>query len=289
MKTVVIVNPLAGRVRRRRLAGALERLRGLVDDVVVMETELPGHATVLAREAVTRGADRVIAAGGDGTINEVANGLVETGVPLAILPLGTANVLAGEIGLPNRPDKAAECAVKGRAVSVHLGKAGPRFFLLMVGVGFDAAVVHGVRDSFKRRMGRLAYVWAGMQVLARGWPCSFRVTVDGREKQAACVVAANARRYAGRFVLAPNAGLTQPRLDLLLFHGSTRRALVRYALGILLGRHIRYPDVEYLSAQSLEIRGDGPRTVQVDGEPAGDLPLDVRIAPDVLQLVFPTR
>ncbi len=285
---IVIVNPRAGRSGGRRFRRVVMRLRELAGEVVIWQTRAPGHATALAQQAAAMGVDRVAVAGGDGTINEVVNGLAGSAVPMAVLPLGTANVTAVELGLRGGIDAVVDHAVNGEAATVHLGKAGGRFFLLMLGVGFDAAVVHAVRPGVKRHLGRAAYVLAGLRILARGWESRYRVAGDGWDSEVAGLVAANARRYAGGFVLAPEAGLTRPGLDVFLFRKGSRVALVRYAAGIILGRLARVPGVELRrGVRRLQVDGGPKRTVQLDGDAAGGLPLDIGFVPDSLRLVMP--
>ncbi len=152
-RLLVILNPTAGRSHRGRFRATLERLRALGCDITLRETVAAGEASALARAADPAAFDGVVAAGGDGTVNEVINGLIGTPLPLALLPLGTANVLAAEIGLGLAPDTVARAIVEGPQRPIACGRAGDRHFTQMAGVGFDAQVVEHVDLALKRRIG----------------------------------------------------------------------------------------------------------------------------------------
>src|SRR5918997_1281966 len=171
-RMLIVFNPAAGARRRRRLRRALDALARLGLRPELAETERPGHATLLAGEAAGRGVALVVAAGGDGTIAEVAGGIAGSAAALGILPLGTANVLAWELGVPPAPERAAAVLATGRAAVLRPGFARygdgtQRLFVQMLGAGFDAAVVHRLDLGLKRRLGRGAYVAQGMRELGR--------------------------------------------------------------------------------------------------------------------------
>ena len=172
LRLTVIFNPTAGARRGRRLEATLRILRDEGCALDLRQTKAAGDAARLARAIDPTATDLVVAAGGDGTINEVINGLVEGGgasapPALAIVPLGTANVLAAEIGLGTSPRAIADAVLKGRTVSLSLGEANGRLFALMVGVGFDAQVVRHVDLALKRRIGKAAYLWETLWQLVR--------------------------------------------------------------------------------------------------------------------------
>jgi len=289
MRIVLILNPKAGGVRPSRIAAVRDVLQRCGAEVSVVETTAPGHATQLAREAAATGPDMIMTAGGDGTINEAANGLAGSMVPLAVLPFGSANVLAREIGLPLDPVAAAAVCCKGRVADVWPGVAGKRRFLLMVGVGFDAAVLRRVDASLKARVGRAAYVLAGMQMLTRPWRSRYHVTTGKRSIQAASVIVANAAHYAGPWIIAPDATLFRRELDVCVFRGSARADLVRYAFAVMRGRHAALPDVEMFRTKSLRIEGGPECCIQIDGDEDGDLPVEICVAGETLPLVVPAE
>ncbi|PKP68158.1 MAG: lipid kinase, partial [Alphaproteobacteria bacterium HGW-Alphaproteobacteria-5] len=252
----IILNPVAGRRKRHLLDDVVGRLRAAGADVTIELTEAAGHATQLARAAARAGhADVIVAAGGDGTINEVARGLLGQGVPLGIVPLGTANVLAIEIGLPQRAEDVASMLLGGPAELIGTGLVQNEIFLMMVGIGFDGEIVHGIDPKLKRLWGKGAFIWSGLKTWVRGPAHDIRLVVDGREKRAAWAIVTNGRHYAGPFVLAPNADITHPGLTLFLFRKPSRFAFAAYLAALGLGIVPRLPGVEVLPARRIDVQG----------------------------------
>lgn len=245
-----------------------------------------GDAERLAREAEAD-FEIIVAAGGDGTINAVANGMAARPRPLALLPLGTANVLAWSIGLPRRPEDLAELIAAGTARPIWPGRIGDRLFLTMASSGFDADVVAAVNPRLKWYAGRFAFAWSTGVCLWRYRPCDLLVRVDGVEHRAATVIAAKGRCYAGSYVIAPRADPAEPILDLVLFRRSGRLAVLSYLGALLLGRLPRRSDVTYLRARSVSLTAADSLPVQADGEIIARLPVFVGIADQPLQLVRP--
>ena len=182
---------------RRDLPLIVESLRSLGWDVVERPTEGEGHATLLAREALEEGVDRVVVIGGDGTVNEALNGLAGSDVPLAIVPTGTVNVLALELGLPLDPPDAVRVAAEARATRIDLGLAGQRYFALMAGVGFDADVVSRVRPVMKRALKEMAFVLQGLATYLTAEYPLVQIECDDRCTEGYFVVLGNARNYGG--------------------------------------------------------------------------------------------
>jgi len=287
-RLLVIFNPAAGLRRRARLQEVLDQLEGFGCQVELRETEAAGHAERIAQDADPARHDVVIAAGGDGTINEVVNGLANVLLPLAIIPLGTANVLAVEIGLRTDPASVAETLARGVPRPIALGAANGRRFIVMAGIGFDARVVDEVSVPLKRWLGKGAYVAAFLhQLLAFPFP-TYRVRVDGTERQAASVILANGRFYAGRFVVAPDADLRLPHLEVCLFARRGRLAAIGYGLALIAGRLPRLKSFRIVSAaRRVEIAGPQGAPVQGDGDIIARLDVVIDVLPDALQLVFP--
>ncbi|HEV2301940.1 MAG TPA: diacylglycerol kinase family protein, partial [Stellaceae bacterium] len=254
--------------------------------IVVRETRAAGEAERLARAART-GFDRVVAAGGDGTASEVANGLCGCGVPLALLPLGTANVLANEIGLPRRPRDLAAVIAAAAPRPIWPGRVGNRLFLTMVGVGFDAEVVATLDHALKRRLGKLAFLPPIVAAWRRNPRRRFVLSCESGAYEAASAVVARSRFYAGRFMLAPGARLAEPALHIMLFRRPGRLAVLRYVAAMLCGVVHRLADVTTLVERSLTIDGGEPGFAQVDGEIGERLPLLIAVADEPLLLVQP--
>ncbi|MEQ9517940.1 MAG: diacylglycerol kinase family protein, partial [Parvibaculum sp.] len=266
----IIVNPAAGG-RRNGLFDAV--LRALHDGgafVRCLDTEYPGHATALAAEAAAEGrADVIVAAGGDGTINEVAQGLMGTGVPMGVLPLGTANVLAIEIGQKLRVRSVADTLLHGDAKLIGTGLVNEELFLLMVGVGFDGVVVSNIVPTQKRRFGKFAFIWEGLKHWLKGPASALEVVLEGVSHRVAWMVVTNARHYAGPFTLSRTTDVTSPGLDVFLFRSGSRLAFALYFLGLALGMVHAMPWVQRVSASSLlvspKVAGDASYRVEVDG------------------------
>ena len=216
-----------------------------------------------------------------------------TSVPLGLIPLGTANCFALETGIPFEMEEAARCLLTGRSERIHLGQADDRYFLLMAGIGFDADIVHRVeqRPTLKKRSCKLAYVAQGFIHVARHDPVRLQVILDGREDvDAYGIVIGNTRYFGGRFVITPQAGFDKPELDVCLFQGKSRRAMFRYAWGIVRGRHLEQPDVVYRKAREVDVRAyEGQAHVQVDGDYWGGTPVHFRIVPDALTVMLPPK
>lgn len=285
-RLLVIHNPTAGGWRRRRrFARVLAALGEQGCHVTVRETKARGDAERLACEAQAGAFDVVVAAGGDGTINEVINGLIGSQQPLGVIPLGTANVFAAEIGLSLTPRVVATTLARGNSSPIYVGRVNGRIFSLMAGAGFDALVVEGVNARLKRLCGKCAYVY---ETLARmlGWRARrYLVTVDGRRVEAASVVIANGRYYAGRYVLAPEARLSAPSFQVVLFRSGGRWAVIRYGLALLLNRIPRLSDVTIVKGTKIEVAGPANEPVQGDGDVIARLPLRIELAEEPLFVV----
>lgn len=288
---LVIFNPMAGWRRRRRLDATLRLLREAGVACELAETRGRGDAEALAREAAdaARPPSLVIAAGGDGTINEVANGLIAGSAPppLAILPLGTANVLAAEIDLATTPEAVAAAILGRRCLDMPVARANNRAFLLMAGAGFDAHVVEGVRPAVKRLLGKGAYVLeTGRQMLRFRFP-RYRVTVDGVEHDAASVVVARGRFYGGRHLAAPDARLDADGFQVCLFERGGRLAVLRYGAALLFGRLPKAAGYRIVPGRHVTVEGPAGDPVQADGDIIARLPVQIDLAPRQLSLVVP--
>lgn len=255
--------------------------------VVIRRTATRGDAERFARAARDEGHDRLLVAGGDGTINEAVNALAGSALPLAIVPMGTANVLATEIGLAAEARAIAETALDGPVARIALGQVNDRLFTLMAGVGFDAEVVRSVDPRVKQRLGKLAYVLATLELLLRYRTPRYIVHANGRQFAVGSVVLANGRHYGGAFVCAPDARLDRSSLELCLMQARGRRAIVRYALALALGRLYRQHDIEIIATREAVIEGPDGDPVQGDGDILGVLPARIAIAPETLLLAVP--
>lgn len=277
---LVIRNPIAGRRKARRFHATMDALAGLGARVEIAETDKRGDAEAWARSADAHYAG-VVAAGGDGTINEVIAGLMARPrgpLTLGIVPMGTANVLAHELGLPMAPAAIARVLAEAPVGRVHLGLAGDRPFAMMAGVGFDADVVAAVNPRVKRALGKGAYV---LESLRQWWALpdrTFTATIDGVAHQASAVIIANGHYYGGRYIVCPNASLANNTLEVALFGGQGRWNAARYLVGLGTGRLSRFADVTILPARSVTIEAPSPHVVQGDGDILGHTPTVITLA-----------
>jgi diacylglycerol kinase (ATP) len=281
----IIFNPAAGWRRRSKLARVLQWLANEGAAVSLYETKAPGDAETHARALDPASCDAVVAAGGDGTVNEVLNGLAGSRLPLGIVPLGTANVLAAELDLPRDPRGVAAYLAAGRTVPVYCGSANRRRFAMMAGIGFDARVVEALDPRLKRLTGKAAYVASALAMLMRNRPARYAVEIDGKAYAAAAVLIAKGHYYGGRFVIAARARLDVPAFEVALFGGGRRRDVLRYAGALALNRIARLADVQILPAREVRIEGPNGERVQLDGDLGPALPLVARVATEPVLLL----
>ncbi len=286
-RVLVVFNPIAGRRRRGRYDAVIAALAARGCRVTIRETRGRGDAEAFAGTVLRDDFDVIAVAGGDGTINEVANGLGPSAPPLAVIPLGTANVLAAEIGLPVDPDLVARTIARAQPTMVNVGTVNGRRFLMMAGAGFDAHVVANVDPVMKRRFGKLAYVWQTFVQFGRYRFPELRVTVDGTAYPAYSAVVANGHYYGGRFVCAPDARLTEPRLDVCLFTRPGRLNAARYAAALSLGFLPRLPDIRIIQGRHVTVGGPLGEPVQADGDLVSRLPADIALASDGIWVLCP--
>lgn len=275
---------------RRDLPLILDSLRGLGYDVEERETAGVGDATRLAREAVEQGLDLVCAIGGDGTVNETINGLAGAEVPLAIVPTGTVNVLAMELGIPLDPPDAVKLLEVGTVSWIDLGLAGDRYFGLMAGVGMDAAVVASLNPVLKKAFKEAAFAVQGLaNYLTKEEPL-IRVTTAERTVEGYFAVFGNSSNYGGGFGITPLADMRDGLLDVCVLKDKSFLSTIWYWSAALINAHIKHPKVEYFRTEAAEIVTveEGKEVlVQTDGEMAGKLPLTCRVVPRSLHVVVP--
>ena len=294
---ILIVNPLAGGGRRMK---HLEEARRVFRDAGI-ETELqqttgPGDATELARRAVEQSRQLAIVCGGDGTVNEAVNGLAGSQLPMAILPAGTANVLAKELSLPWNLPRAAERIVQAQLRRIALGLAipekssgPPRYFISLAGAGPDGAIVSAVRPEIKLQAGIIAYWQEGFRQLTSYKFPRFQVSTDSDSEIATLVVVGRTKNYGGPFKITTGADLLGPDFELVLVTTQSAWRYLSYMPLLWAGKLRRAKYVKYCRATSLHCvaTDSSPVLVQVDGEPAGNLPVEFRIVPDALTLAMP--
>lgn len=289
-RATLIYNPAAG---QRFGPGDLDAAQAALArhgwTVRLDATSGPGAATAIAYEAVARGDDAVIVAGGDGTINEAIQALAGTPVALGTLPVGTVNVWAREIGLPLYPAAAAEALAGGEVRTIDLGRAGDRYFLLMAGAGFDGAVTGLVEPRLKRRMGRWAYVVTGARLALRYGGAEATLEMDGGTLRCRLLLAVvgNTRLYAGRMTLTGSAVADDGLLDVVIFSGRHLWQAGPRLAALLLRRDPLGRGMLYYRTRHLRISTAEALPVQADGDYIGATPLDFSVVPGALRVIVP--
>jgi YegS/Rv2252/BmrU family lipid kinase len=283
----MIVNPTAGRRRRRRLEQIITKLRGLGCMVTRRDTTARGDAERQAAGADPEHFDVLAVAGGDGTINEVLNGIPAKAPPLAIVPLGTANVLAAEIGLGRSAVAIAETIATGSPRSISLGEANGRRFAVMASVGLDAEVVDKVSLRLKRYLGIGAYLIETFHQLVTFQPAAYRLRIDGVDHRAHGAIVANGHFYGGRFVAAPGADIETASLDVCRCTRKGRLAAIQYLASLVSGQLAARADYHISTATSIEITGPAGASLQADGDVLTRLPATITILPGAVDLIFP--
>lgn len=259
----------------------------------VKPTPGPSAAAGLARDSIAAGADLIAVLGGDGTINEVAEGMIGSRIPLGILPGGTANVLASELGSAGKPEHVARRLAEFEPQRIAVGRvqcaaANPRHFLAMAGVGLDAHIVYGMSAGAKRRWGKLAYWAGGFSQLTRTLE-EFEVEIDGRTYCSSFALLTKVRNYGGDLEIARRVNILDDQFEVILFEGSSPGRYLKYLTGVAANLLDGMSGVTILRARKACFRAEAGEQVhvQIDGEYAGQLPGEVEIVPDALTLLMP--
>jgi diacylglycerol kinase (ATP) len=312
-KAMLLYNPLCGPRREHRLAdveAALSVLRGAGVEAEAASTRGPSDATDQTRQAIAEGCDTVFACGGDGTVHDVLQGMVGTNAALGIIPLGTANSLAHDLGLPLSPADAAHAALtaKPRRISVgrieyqnFAGKRAMRYFTVTVGIGVDAHLFYKLDPVAKQRFGMAAYCAKATRLWLTHKMENFAVEIaeEGRTRQAEVsqLLAVRIRDFGGVLrQLAPGASLERDDLRLVLFHTRSRVAYLRYVLRGLFGTNWKVPGIDLVYSAGAVCHDATSSTgtksrifVEADGELLGTLPAEISVVLDAVTLLMLDR
>jgi diacylglycerol kinase (ATP) len=302
---LLIHNPNAGNGGggRRRMIEEARRILSLGGiEADLRETRAPGEATAMAHRASAEGRHLVIACGGDGTLNEIVNGLAtqQNGhrVPLALLPGGTANILAKEIGLPWNIPAAAEKLLHGEIKEIALGLATPvnepskaRYFLSVAGGGPDGMIVYSIDLDLKARVGILAYWWQGAREIFRYTFPHFRVVTGEKKLDVSLVVVGRTKHYGGPFRITDEADLFADQFEIMGLTTKSGFRYLSYLPSLWAGKLRGTEGVHYWKAKSIvcEPLDSNPVYAQIDGEPLARLPVEFKIVPRALKLLVPRR
>ncbi len=285
----LIFNPSAGSRAKTNIhvQEVVRQFAGENIEMIPRPTQPEGNVVVQVRDIVQEQPDLIVTWGGDGTINEVVNGMFGSGIPLGILPGGTANLMVRELGIPQNVPKAIRIIGAGRRRLISVGQANDRYFLLMVGIGFDSAVIQNVNLSIKRKLGKLAFGLSALHTAVSYRFPEFQVAYDGQNSDCIFAVICNARHYAAYFVLAPDADISDDYLYICLFQDPGLARLFHYAFHALRRTHLQLPSVRMIRAREAYITGTEGVAVQADGELVGSLPLRFSIHPRSLEVFSP--
>ena len=293
-KVAVVRNPVSGRSRlASKWLAIQESLEGMYGNVEYFETAGPGDATSLARGAVQKGAEIVLAVGGDGTITHVANGIIGTGATLGVIPSGTGNDLCRTLEIGTSVEGALEVLSKGNTCAIDVGKwrtdEGEGYFLNIAGMGFDAAVADRINRGFRHLHGISAYLAAVVTTLARFKARTLTVTVDGKSIQERIMLAAiaNAKCYGGGMLVAPMATVTDGMLDVILVRKLGRLAFLTAFPRVFKGSHISHPAVLHLEGKRVRLEPEDKEPFLIDGELTPCRWAEIEVLPGALRVIAP--
>jgi diacylglycerol kinase (ATP) len=283
--TLIILNPAADSERALRKQA---RVESLARDCVICATTYTGEAEAMARRGVAEGFEKIVAAGGDGTINEVVNGLAGTNVMLGLLPIGTMNVFATELGLPVNNLELCWEIVNGDSIrAVDLPKANQKFFVQLAGVGLDAQVVKETSSNLKKNFGPLSYLISAVQIAARRPPKLFIQSEDASIDEGSFVLVGNGRLYGGPFPFFKHAALDDGLLDVIVFKRLGYLEIIKYLQDVIFSSEIRVPEIEYFQTRQLRVESDQSVPVELDGELVGNCPVEFSVRDRSLRVLVP--
>lgn len=283
--TLIILNPAADSERALRKRA---RVESLARDCVVCATTYIGEAEAMARRGAAEGFEKIVAAGGDGTINEVVNGLAGTNAMLGLLPIGTMNVFATELGLPVNNLELCWEIVNGDSIrAVDLPKANQKFFVQLAGVGLDAQVVKETSGNLKKNFGPLSYLISAVQIAARKPPKLFIQSEDASIDEGSFVLVGNGRLYGGPFPFFKHAALDDGLLDVIVFKRLGYLEIIKYLQDVIFSSEIRVPEIEYFQTRQLRVESDQSVPVELDGELVGNCPVEFSVRDRSLRVLVP--
>jgi YegS/Rv2252/BmrU family lipid kinase len=288
----VVINPAAGQPEPiLHILNSVFRQADVQWDVSI--TREFGDATRLARQAAQGGADIVVAYGGDGTVMEVANGLVGTKVPLGVVPGGTGNVLSIELDIPQASDEAAQLLVSPDAQTqkVDVGQSGEKVFLLRAYVGFDAQRIQLTTREMRDRYGRMAYLIAALKAIPESKAIPYRLTLDNEDVECegfTCIVQNAGNMGVPGLSLVPDVSISDGLLDVIVIHGLDPLSLAS-ALGSIADTPLDPDRFHHWQAREITIATDSPQTVIGDGEAWGATPITIEVLPGAVRTIGPSR
>lgn len=310
-KIKVIVNPVAGQGRQaswlaRHLLGFRHgNTSGLTTEEIMRIisatfseygvkpdfalTDGAGDAKKIAKKCARHNYDAILAVGGDGTINEVINGIAGTDLVLGVVPLGTANIFAIQMNLPGEIEEACKVLFEGKVITIDLGRVNKHYFACMAGIGFDAYVIKVADYRMKRFFGAISYVFAALLSYFSYRFTEIKIKIDGQKikRHGHLVLVFNGKYYGGQMVMAPKADLDDGYLDVCIFKCKNIFSFISYAYGIFKGNLHKYTTVEYYHCKKFSIKGTARHSLHADAEYIGETPAKIRICPKFLKVTVP--
>ena len=283
--TVVILNPAAHSERAGQWRSRVEKL---AHGAILRATSRIGEAELFARKAAREGYKRIVAAGGDGTINEVVNGLAGSAAALGLLPIGTINVFATELGLPSGDLKQCwQIICEGHTRTIDLPSANGKHFVQLAGIGLDAQAVKETSLALKRSFGPLSYLISAAQIASRPPPHLLIESKGAKTIEGSFVLIGNGRLYGGPFPFFKRALIDDGLLDVVVFKRIGYLDIIRYLQDVIFSANINMPDLEYFQTKRLRVSSEEEVPVEIDGELIGNCPVEFRVRQRGLRVLAP--
>ncbi|MBV1883262.1 MAG: YegS/Rv2252/BmrU family lipid kinase [Pseudomonadales bacterium] len=285
-KILVIQNPVAGAKKIDFVQNVIDELTLLGATVDIYKTKAANDATDYLK-TINNEFDLIAIAGGDGTVNEAINGLIDNDTPIGLIPTGTTNVMAKELGVPKTPKKIAATLMEGKLSDFYLSRLNGRRFAMFVGCGFDAWVVKNVNLDTKKRFGKLAYFISMVQSLHLYGSRRYKVEIDGKNYNALSIIIVNGRLYGGQFVICKTGNVAKPALQVMMFSVPDKFRLVCYLLSLPLRLTETLTHLTSVSGKKITISTDGDDVSQMDGDVGNGLPISIEVESAPIKVVVP--
>lgn len=288
----IIRNPAAGKDSQKYTEELLNELAAREVRYTLYDTKCEGHAKDIAFNACQRNVGLLIVCGGDGTLNEVINGVMsfygeyKQNLPrIAVYPAGTANLVAQELNMPRNAVRFVDILFAQNFQLVYPGKVNDKFFIATVGIGFDAYIVSGVSKKLKRTFSKLAYVFRTLLMLTHSWKREYTVIADGKYYKAAALIIVKSRYYAGKYIVTSEASLSKANIYVCIMERQDRWNVFTYILSLLWNRLYRHKYAKVICANSIRIEGPVDDIIQVDGDASEGFPVTISRGETAIQLI----
>lgn len=281
---LVVQNPTAGKRKLRYVDDVVAELEKLGAKVERYFTKAANDATVYL-ESLTETYDLIAIAGGDGTINEAVNGLKNNSTQIGVIPVGTTNVFAKELGLPTNAKKVAKKLVAGITKDVYLARANGQRFIAFAGFGYDAWVIRDVNLDIKERFGKLAYILSMFKAVRHYGSRNFKVEIDGSHYTAKSIIIVNGRLYGGQFIISKNSDLSKDEVQVMMFSVPDRVRLIGYLFSLPFGITESLQYVKSISGKNIKISADEEHLMQMDGDIGCQLPVEIQVESQAVKFI----